>query len=64
MTHEKKNMKKKFDERKGEVVKRKKNSKAKNVYVVKEVASQVRMMELMGKKDEICSYFWIMLYQF
>ena len=34
---------KKIDERKGEVVKRKENSKIKNVNVVKEVVAQVRM---------------------
>ena len=58
MTHEKKyEKKKKFDERKGKVVKRKKNSKAKNVHVVKEVAAQVRMMELMGKKMKSAHIF-------
>ena len=50
-------MKKKIDERKGEVVKRKKNSKAKNVHVVKEVVAEVRMKENVLKKMILAQIF-------
>ena len=44
MTHEK------IDERKGQVVKRKKNPKARNVHVVKKVVAQVIMKENRPKR--------------